>query len=206
VRVSALVALLGLMAAPLRGQTSHDSIDPDSGRPPRFVTATAGPHYGAGWLHRLLFGADYRLLWTTPIEVEVLNMRTYAGGLKPVRRGGHSETTSLHLAAAAGRKFAFRSVDKNPSEVLRPELRGTVLGWVARDQVSAEYPAGALVVAPLLDAVGVPNATPRLFVMPDDSALGEFREEFAGMLGLLEERPTDESDEHPGFAGARKVA
>lgn len=205
-RVSVLAALLGAVAAPLRGQTSRDSVDPDPGSPPRFVTATAGPRYGAGWLHRLLFGADYRPLWTTPIEVEVLNLRTYAGGLQPVRRGGHSETTSLHLAAADGRKFAFRSVDKDPSQVLRPELRGTVLGWIARDQVSAEYPAGALVVAPLLDAVGVPNATPRLFVMPDDSVLGEFREEFAGMLGLLEERPTDESDEHPGFAGARKVA
>ncbi|HLQ22571.1 MAG TPA: hypothetical protein VK132_05160, partial [Gemmatimonadales bacterium] len=157
------------MAAPLSGQTPSDSVDPGAGSPPRSVTAMAGPRYGAGWLHRLLFGADYRPLWTTPIEVEVLDLRTYAGGLQPVRRGGHSETTSLHLAAADGRKFAFRSVDKDPSQVLRPELRGTVLGWIARDQVSAEYPAGALVVAPLLDAVGVPNATPRLFVMPDDS-------------------------------------
>jgi len=206
VRISALAAVLGAVAAPLRGQTPHDSADHDAGSAPRFVTATACPRYGPGWLHRLLFGPDHRSLWTTPVEVEVLNLRTYAGGLQPVRRGGESETTTLHLAAADGRKFAFRSVDKDPSQVLRPELRGTVLGWIARDQVSAQYPAGALVVAPLLDAVGVPNATPRLFVMPDDSALGDFREEFGGMLGLLEERPTDESEDRPGFAGARKVA
>ena len=135
----------------------------------------------------------------------MLDLRTYAGGLRPVRRGGHSETTSLHLDAADGRKFDFRSVNKDPSRILRPDLRRTVLGWIARDQVSAEYPAGALVAAPLLEAAGVANAPPTLFVMPDDSLLGEFREEFAGMLGLLEERPTDVSEEGPGFAGARKV-
>ncbi len=205
-RVSALAALLGVVAAPLWGQTPGDSIGLDPGSPVRFVTATAGARYGAGWLHRLLFGGDHRPLWTTPIEVEVLDLGTYAGGLRPVRRGGHSETTSLHLDAADGRKFDFRSVDKDPSRILRPDLRRTVLGWIARDQVSAEYPAGALVAAPLLEAAGVANAPPTLFVMPDDSALGEFREEFAGMLGLLEERPTDASEEHSGFAGARKVA
>jgi hypothetical protein len=77
-----LAALLGAVAAPLRGQTPHDSADLDAGSPPRFVTATADPGYGAGWLHRLLFGADHRSLWTTPVEVEVLNLRTYAGGLQ----------------------------------------------------------------------------------------------------------------------------
>ena len=204
--MTALAALLGVVAAPLRGQTPGDSIGLDPDSPPRIVSATAGPNYGAGWLHRLLFGADHRLLWTTPIQVEVLSLQTYAGGLRPVRRGGHSETTSLHLDAADGRKFDFRSVNKDPSRVLRADLRRTVLGWIARDQVSAEYPAGALVVAPLLEAAGVVNAPPQLFVMPDDSTLGEFREEFAGMLGLLEERPTDRSEERPGFAGARKVA
>jgi hypothetical protein len=106
-------------------------------------------------LLRLLFGGDHRPLWITPIEVEVLNLRTYVGGLRPVRRGGHSETTSLHLDAADGRTFDFRSVDKDPSRILRPDLRRTVLGWIARDQVSAEYPAGVLVVAPLLEAARV---------------------------------------------------
>ena len=38
---------------------------------------------------------------------------------------------------------------------------------------------------PLLEAVGLKSAPPRLYVMPDDPALGEFRQEFAGMLGTL---------------------
>jgi hypothetical protein len=42
--------------------------------------------------------------------------------------------------------------------------------------------------------------------MPDDPALGQFRAEFANMLGTLEERPTEGDDDTPGFAGAHKVA
>jgi hypothetical protein len=41
--------------------------------------------------------------------------------------------------------------------------------------------------------------------MPDDPALGEFRQEFAGMLGTLEERATEAEDGAPGFAGAVDV-
>ena len=38
--------------------------------------------------------------------------------------------------------------------------------------------------------------------MPDDPALGPFRSDFAGLLGTIEERPTDNG---PGFAGADKI-
>ncbi len=38
--------------------------------------------------------------------------------------------------------------------------------------------------------------------MPDSPALGEYRAEFGGLLGTIEERPTDEG---PGFAGASKI-
>ena len=84
--MTALAALLGVVAAPLRGQTPGDSIGLDPGGPPRIVTATAGPRYGAGWLHRLLFGADHRLLWTAPIQVEVLSLHNQTAG-RPVSDG-----------------------------------------------------------------------------------------------------------------------
>src|SRR4051812_30849629 len=55
----------------------------------------AGEHYKASGLHRFLFGADYRDLWTTPVELPVLDLQRYAGGLKPVRRVGGQETKGL---------------------------------------------------------------------------------------------------------------
>lgn len=158
------------------------------------VSVTPGAEYRAGWLHRLLFGSHYRDLWTTPVNVEVLDLEHFAGGLVPVKRGGGQQTRSLRLRTADGREFAFRSVAKDPSAVLPPELRGTVANDIAQDQISAAHPAGALVVPPLLAAAGVPHAEPRLALMPDDDRLGEFRHDFGGTLGLLEERPVAGED------------
>jgi hypothetical protein len=50
-------------------------------------------------------------------------------------------------------------------------------------------------VAPLLEAAGVHFREPRLVVMPDDPALGEYRKTFAGMLGTFEERPRGKKEE-----------
>src|SRR6185295_14319368 len=71
--------------------------------------------YGAGALHRWLFGRHYRDLWRTPLEVDVMDLKTFAGGVKPVSRGGRRQTLSLWLRDRAGRTFAFRSIDKDPS-------------------------------------------------------------------------------------------
>lgn len=169
------------------------------------VTVVAGERYDAGGLHRFLFGSGYRDLWTTPIRVPVLDLATFAGGLTPVRRGGGRQTVSLRLRAPDGREFTFRSVDKDPSPVLPAELRGTVAEDALRDQTSMAHPLGALVVAKLQEAVGVLHAPPRLVVMPDDPRLGEFREAFAGMLGMIELRPDEIEDQDIGFAGTTRI-
>src|SRR5439155_97164 len=47
---------------------------------PGSVTVTAGPQYGAGWLHRVMLGRHYRDLWTTPVRGEVLDLARVGGG------------------------------------------------------------------------------------------------------------------------------
>jgi hypothetical protein len=84
----------------------------------------------------------------------------------------------------------FRSADKDPTRALLPtRLRRTPAASILQDQISSHHPAGALVVAPLLAAVGVLHAEPQLRVMPDDPALQDFRQRFAGTLGTVEVRP-----------------
>lgn len=185
--------LLALAASPVAAQ--------EPGTTERVVP---GARYQAGWLHRFFLGNHYRHLWTTPIEVERLDLARYAGGLTPTGKGGGQQTRSLRFRSGDGREFAFRSVDKDPSAILPPELRGTVANEVVQDQISAAHPAGALVAPPILAAAGVPHSVPRLVVLPDDPALGPFRGEFAGMLGLLEERP-DEDVPGAVVPAARKV-
>ena len=76
---------------------------------------------------------------------------------------------------ADSREYSFRSVDKDPSAVLDPLLRGTVVNELVQDGISAAHPYGALVAAPILEAAGVLHVEPQLRLMPDDPALGEFR-------------------------------
>ncbi|HEV7501469.1 MAG TPA: hypothetical protein VGQ33_15750, partial [Vicinamibacteria bacterium] len=80
------------------------------GEPRRKVVA--GEHYQAGGLHRLLLGADYRDLWAMPVDLPVLDLQHFAGGLKPVRRVGGQETKGLAMKGADGRDYTFRGLDK----------------------------------------------------------------------------------------------
>lgn len=172
----------------------------------RTVRVVPGAQYDAGLLHRFLLGTRYRALWTTPIEVPVLDLATFAGGLTPTERGGGEQTKSLRFRSGDGREFAFRSVDKDPSKALPPALRNTAAAEIVRDQTSAGHPVGALVVAPILEATGVLHTQPHLFVLPEhDPGLGEFEDEFGGLLGTLEERPREADEANDGFAGATDI-
>jgi hypothetical protein len=173
--------------------------------PRESVTVVPSPRYSASGLHRFFFGSRYRRLWTTPIRVPLLKLQEFAGGLKPTQRGGGQQTKSLRLAGPDGREYQFRSVDKDPTPVLPLELRETFAKNILQDQISASHPAGPLIVAPLLEAAGVLHTNPVLVQMADDPALGEFRADFAGLLGVIEERPKQLADEGATFAGASDI-
>ena len=152
------------------------------------VVVVAGEVYHAGSFHRFLLGDNYRDAWTTPIKVPVLDLRSFAGGLTPTKEGGGAQTQSLRFDAGDGSEWVFRSVKKRFT-ILPQQYKGTIIWYVVRDEGSASNPAGALAAAPMLARVGILHPTPTLAVMPDDPALGKFREEYAGMLGELEEYP-----------------
>ncbi|HEX5872402.1 MAG TPA: BamA/TamA family outer membrane protein, partial [Longimicrobium sp.] len=169
------------------------------------TTTTPGAGYAAGRLHRTLLGDGYRELWQTPVAVEVLDLARFAGGLTPTRTGGDFSTKALRFRGADGREYVFRSLDKDATQGLHPDLRNTLADRVVQDQVSVALPAGVLIASALQTATGILHAPPALVVMPDDARLGEFRGGFAGVLGTIEERPGD-ADEGPAFAGAVRVA
>ena len=169
------------------------------------ITVAAGERYRAGGLHRFFFGSHYRDLWTMPIRVPVLHLQEFGGGLKPTQRGGGMQTKSLRLAGADGREYQFRSIDKDPTPVLPPDLRETIAANILQDQISATHPGGYIVVPVLLQAAGVLHPTPIIVQMADDPALGEFRQEFAGLLGTIEERPRGVAEEGFTFAGSRDI-
>ncbi len=166
-------------------------------------TVTAGrPEYGrhsSFW--RFHFGEGYRDLWTTPFEVEVLDLRTHKGGLTPVRQVGSMQSIGLALRGGDGRSYTFRTLDKDPTRILPPEWRTTLPAQIFQDQTAAANPGSSFVVPGLAEAAGVPHTNPVPVLMPDDSALGEFRETFGGKPGTLDEFPTAEG----GFMDATEI-
>ena len=167
---------------------------------PATKTIVVGERFRAGELWRSLFGRDYRDLWTAPVELPMLDLQTFGGGLKAVRRLGHGQTQALALQGADGLAYTFRPVLKDPVGLLPPELRDTLAASVVRDQMASGHPAGHVVVPRLLEAVGVLHNRPQLVILPDDPALGEFRKDFGGQAGDIEEFTGQK-----GFRGALEI-
>jgi hypothetical protein len=152
-----------------------------------------------------MLGSDYRKLWTTPVEVEVLDLGKESGGIKPAFRVGGQQTKGLAFTDKDGRSYTFRSLDKDPSNILPEELQDTFVEQLVQDQMAAQEPGAPLVVDEISKAIGVPTVPIRIVVLPDDPGLGEFRKEFAGVVGTFAEYPSAEGARHPGFEGAFEI-
>lgn len=171
-----------------------------------YRTVIPGENYKSGMLHNLIFGKHWRDLWTMPLEVEIIDLNKFAGGLKPIKKGGGFQTKSLRFEGADGFQWKFRSIDKDPAAVLPKELQETFAADVLQDQISSSNPFAAIIVAPILREVGIMQSLPKIVLLPDDDTLDEFYDEFNGVLGTIEIHP-DEYDENEevSFSGSDKI-
>lgn len=197
------IVFLAIFLMP-RGTSGQVDPPPPPGSGP--VSVVPAEHCTASGFFKTLAGAGYRHLWATPIQIPVADMGTLGGGgLTPLRVGGGVTTQTLHMRGEDGRRYVFRSVQKTTRQALAEEFWGTPVEAIMRDQLCSFHPSGAVIVSRLLDAVGVLHPEPEYLIVPDDPRLGEFREQFRGMLVLFEERPDDLPDGQAGFAGSRRI-
>ncbi len=161
--------------------------------------------FSNGGFTRALFGKNYRDMWKTPVEFPVLDLGTEAGGLVPVKRGGGLQTTSLRLLGGDGHEYGLRLLEKGGLAQVPYSLRDGLVGDVVLELRAAMAPYGALVAAPLAQAVGVAQPDPRIVYVPDDPRLGRYRETFADRLALYEIRPDDDMSDVAGFEGMDDV-
>lgn len=164
------------------------------------ATVQASRRYGASEFHRLMLGDGWRDLWQTEIDVPVLDLRTFAGGLKPTEIGGGAQTRSLRFKSRDGLEYVFRPVYKERL-VLEKEFHNTIVEDIFSDGLSHSHPTAPVVAKTIQSAAGLLHPNPVLVVMPDSPLLGEFREDFAGKLGTIEEHASM-PDDAPGLGGA----
>jgi hypothetical protein len=170
-----------------------------------FRTVIASPKYEKSSLHQLFWGKHYRPVWTVPVQARVLDLAVDGGGLKPLEKGGSFQTKNLRLVNPAGKEYVIRSIDKDPTKALPRRWQKTFLAKLMQDQTSVIHPYGAFIVPVLAEAASVYHTNPELVIVPDDPALGEFRQEFAGMLALFEERPDGAQEEEASFGNSPNV-
>ncbi|KAA3440699.1 hypothetical protein [Rufibacter hautae] len=155
------------------------------------VMVSAGDHYQLSKVGEFFLGRHYRAVWAEPVKAKVFHMNEAKGGLSIEKIGGGMQTTSLTLIDSLGRRFALRSLDKDPVNVLSPFWRKTFVGSFVRDQVSATNPYAAMVVAPLAEAAGVFHPTPQLvYVLPSDQSFKQYANLFGNKLFMMEEKFT----------------
>lgn len=123
----------------------------------------AGP--GASGSARAIAGLDH-------VELPVLDLKTEAGGLTPLREVGSMQTVGLAFKGADGTAYTFRKLMKASERTLPSQWLRTPMEAILRDQTSAAHPA-APVIAGGLAALGIEFYGSRVMVMPDDPALGK---------------------------------
>jgi hypothetical protein len=183
-------------------QSSPDSILTAGTKKAKIIP---GREYEAGGLHEFFFGEHWRSLWATEIEVDVLDLNTFGGGLTPSDKGGGLQTKSLRFTGKDGNEYKFRSLNKDPRRSLPQELQQSVYGDIIQDQISIGVPVSNIIVPYMLKEVGVLHAEPQLIVLPDDPLLGEFRKDFGGLPGTIEINPRAGKKGFNNFEGADKV-
>lgn len=196
--VSTLLVVALAFSAPWLGSRTHEQEQ-------KTQKVKAGERYGASWIHKLFLGADYRDLWTASIDAEVLDLDNFAGGLKPVFRVGRKQTLGLAMKGANGLNYTFRGIDKDPTTLLPPSFSDTLAARILQDQTAAAHPGAPLVVDGLAEAFGILYRKSRLVLMPDDPRLGEFREDFSGIVGTIIEYPSVPSGGERGTFGAVEI-
>ena len=187
-----------------RGNQEQDPL-PATGNK-RTVIISANTEYDkAGKLKRFYFGDHYRKEWATPVEIEILDLDSIGGGLKPVRIGGGQQTKSLRLQGNDGKEYVLRSVNKDPSKAIPRELVGTFADDIVQDQISSSNPYAPLAVAELAEAAGIFHTQPRLVYVPSSLLSQEFSKDFANTVCLLEERPVSSQQGNPAFGNSTKI-
>jgi hypothetical protein len=194
-RALTVAAALAVMPFVAKAQ-DVPGIGPDS------VATVPAKGFDAGPFWRSMFGDNYRDLWTMPIRVPVFHMSQYAGGLKPYKIGGGKQTKSLRMVNADSLEFVFRPIYKLPN--LTPDYRGSLMWKIFLDAGSASHPAANVAAVPLMQVFNFLQPNARLVFMPDDPALGEYRKEYANVLGTLEAYPTVPKSGR-SFANARAI-
>ena len=193
----------------IRGMPPHTLVHPTGASAAQVlaeadsVTLRATEAFEVSALQQSLYGRAYREAWATPVTVPVLRLDRFAGGLRPVKRGGGFQTLSLDVVDTAGVVYTLRSVTKNPDQLVPTWAPYLGIENIVTDGISAGHPYGALAAAALADLAGIPHMRPALYYVPAQPALDTLPD-YRNRLFWLEYEPDGDRAPWLGMACFRK--
>lgn len=155
--------------------------------------------------YKFLWGDRYRDEYSTNVKAKVANLDTLMGGLKPFRKGGGTQSKTLHLKASNGKRYVMRAMKKQADQFMQSailkdqyvegQFTETASEDLLEDIFAGAYPYAPFTVGPLSDAINLAHLNPKLYYIPKQSALGSYNDDFGNELYLFEEHPSDGHNE-----------
>jgi len=155
------------------------------------IVATAHPAYEHhSGFYNFFFGKNYRAEWAAPVKLPIFHISEMENGtLKPEKLGGGFQSTSLRFIDTVSQKeYTLRTVEKSTDLVVPLAFQGTFVKELLDEATSAQHPYSALTVKPVMNALGIPAASPRVGVAAADKRMGMYSNLFEGKVTLFEER------------------
>lgn len=154
------------------------------------ITQALKPAFAkTGPFKRLFMGENYRKEWSTPVSMKVFDLQKEKGGFTIAGLGGGTQTVSLNLRNNKDKKdYILRIVEKNPGQTIPAAFRGSLATSMEYELKTATLPYGSLIVPELTSALHIAAPNPELFFVPDDPALGFYREIFRNKIVMLEKK------------------
>jgi hypothetical protein len=152
-------------------------------------------------VYNFFWGKRYREEYSKEVTAKVVTLDTLLGGLKPVRKGGGTQSRTLRLKAKDGKQYVMRAIKKSATQYIQASLfknqyvqkqfENTASEDLVKDVFTGSYPYAPFIVGNLSDAVRINKLNSKLYYIPKHEALGEFNTEFGDELYLFEEHPAD---------------
>ncbi|MFK7773419.1 MAG: hypothetical protein AB8F94_14820 [Saprospiraceae bacterium] len=152
-----------------------------------------------------MLGERWRKLYLQKYDFPMLDLTTYKGGMKVIKKGGGKQTNSLRLITPDHQEYVMRSLTKDLERgVPYPFNQLPIVNFLFNESYLGSHPFAPMVIAPLADASNIYHTNPRIFYIPKQPVLGRYNEDFGGEVYLVEERPSTSWPEADFFGNAKK--
>ncbi|MHB1104887.1 MAG: metallophosphoesterase [Lutibacter sp.] len=151
--------------------------------------------------YKFLWGDRYRKYYSLPVKAKVAYLDTLMGGLKPMRKGGGSQSKTLHLETREGIRYVMRALKKDASQYIQAtafkdqfvedQFKNTASEAIVKDVFTGSYPYAPFVVASLSSSLGIPYLNSNLYYIPKQDILGKYNQEYGNELYVFEEHASE---------------